>query len=77
MLERLIVAEWLRRGPVAGREMRVADEEQLDLGARLVEPAELCEACRPRATRWVVSYRPNTAIHDLRSLPQSVIYLHA
>jgi hypothetical protein len=25
--------------------MRVADEEQLDLGARLVEPAELRKAC--------------------------------
>jgi hypothetical protein len=40
--KRRSVAEWLRRGPVAGCEMRVADEEQLDL----VEPAELRKACR-------------------------------
>ena len=46
MLKRRSVAEWLRRGPVAGREMRVADEEQFDLGARLVEPAQLGKACR-------------------------------
>ena len=35
MLERRGIAEWLRRGPVASREMRVADEEQVDLHARL------------------------------------------
>ena len=46
MLERRSVAEWLRRGPVAGREMWVADEEQFDLCARLVEPAELGKARR-------------------------------
>ncbi len=39
MLKRRSVAEWLRRAPVAGCEMRVADEEQFDLCARLVEPA--------------------------------------
>ena len=31
--------------------MRVADEEQLDLRARLVEPAELGQACRQEAAR--------------------------
>jgi hypothetical protein len=46
MLKRRSVAEWLRRGPVAGCEMRVADEEQFDLCARLVEPAQLGKACR-------------------------------
>jgi hypothetical protein len=46
MLTRRSVAEWLRRGPVAGCEMRVADEEQFDLCARLVEPAQLGKACR-------------------------------
>jgi hypothetical protein len=40
------VAEWLRRRPVAGCEMRVADEEQFGLCARLVEPAQLGKACR-------------------------------
>ena len=39
MLERRSVAEWLRRGPVAGCEMRVDDEEQFDVCGRLVEPA--------------------------------------
>ena len=46
MLKRRSVAEWLRRGPVADCEIRVADEEQFDLRARLVEPAELRKACR-------------------------------
>ena len=46
MLERRSDAEWLCRGPVMGREMRVADEEQFDLCARLVEPAQLGKACR-------------------------------
>ncbi len=46
MLKRRSVAEWLRRGPVAGCEMQVADEEQFDLCARLVEPAQLGKACR-------------------------------
>ena len=46
MLKRRSVAEWLRRGPVAGCEMRVADEEHFDLRARFVEPAELRKACR-------------------------------
>jgi hypothetical protein len=45
MLKRRSVAEWLRRGP-AGCEMRVADEEQFDLCARLVEPAQWGKACR-------------------------------
>jgi hypothetical protein len=49
MLERLCIAEGLRRGPVAGREIRVADEEQFGLCARLVEPAELGKACRQEA----------------------------
>jgi len=49
MLKRRRVAEWLRRGPVAGCEMRVADEEEFDLCARLVEPAELRKACRQEA----------------------------
>jgi hypothetical protein len=46
MPQRRSVAEWLRLDPVAGREMRIADEEQLDLCARLVEPAQLGKACR-------------------------------
>ena len=46
MLKRRSVAEWLRRGPVAGCEMRVADKEQFDLCGRLVEPAQLGKACR-------------------------------
>ena len=46
MLKRRSVAEWLRCGPVAGCEMRVADEEQFDLCGRLVEPAQLGKACR-------------------------------
>ena len=46
MLAHRVVAEWLCPDPVAGREMRVADEEHFDLGARLVEPAELGQACR-------------------------------
>ena len=46
MLKRRSVAEWLRRGPVAGCEMRVPDEEQFDLCGRLVEPAQLGKACR-------------------------------
>ncbi|OHV83882.1 hypothetical protein LCM4579_15090 [Ensifer sp. LCM 4579] len=40
------VAEWLRRGPVADREIGVADEEQFSLRARFVEAAELSQACR-------------------------------
>jgi len=51
MLKRRSVAEWLRRGPVAGCEMRVADEEQFDLRARLVEPAQLGKACREETAR--------------------------
>jgi hypothetical protein len=46
MLKRRSVAEWLRRGPVAGCEMRVSHEEQFDFCARLVEPAQLGKACR-------------------------------
>ena len=46
MLKRRSVAEWLRLGPVTGCEMRVADEEQFGLCARLVEPAQLGKACR-------------------------------
>lgn len=46
MLERGCVAEWLRRGPVAGGELRVADKEQFDLGLRFFEPAELGKARR-------------------------------
>jgi hypothetical protein len=46
MLKRRSVAEWLRRGPGAGCEMRVADEGQFNLCARLVEPAQLGKACR-------------------------------
>ena len=46
MIERRCVAERLRRDPVSGREMRVADEEHFDLRARFVEPAQLGKACR-------------------------------
>ena len=46
VLERRSVAERLRRSPVVGGELRVADEEQFDLCARLVEPAQLGKACR-------------------------------
>ena len=46
VLQRRSVAEWLRRGPVVGREVRVADEEQLDLCTHLVEPAQLGKDCR-------------------------------
>ena len=44
MLKRRSVAEWLRRGPVAGCEMRVADEEQ-------AAGAEQASAWRPTPRR--------------------------
>jgi hypothetical protein len=46
ILKRRSVAEWICRGPVPGREMRAADEEQFDLCGRLVEPARLGKAYR-------------------------------
>lgn len=51
MLERRGVAEWLRRGPVMDCEMRVGDEEELDLRAGLVKPAQLGKACRQETAR--------------------------
>jgi hypothetical protein len=44
MLKRRSVAKWLGRGPVAGCEMRIADEKQFGFRARLVEPAQLGKA---------------------------------
>ena len=44
MLKRRSVAEWLRRGPVAGCEMRVADEDQ-------AAGAEQASAWRPTPRR--------------------------
>lgn len=51
MRKRRSVAERLRIRPVAGCKMRVADEEQFDLRARLVEPAQLGKACRQETSR--------------------------
>ena len=66
MLERRGIAEWLHLGPVASREMRVGDEEQVDLHARLAQPAELGKACRQESARAYQSPGPDRIADNLK-----------